>query len=382
MIDGVTARAVAQTGAISPQGETSGTMDPPVRAFGSGDQALRYTRNVLFDRRNFVRTTIGLSTAALMAGAHPEVLAALQSSSSKGVTMKTVKAGVLETAYLESGPADSSPVVLLHGFPYDVHSYDRAAERLAMAGRRVIVPYLRGYGPTRFLRENTLRVGQQAALGSDLLALLDALSLPRATLAGYDWGGRAACVVAALWPERVSGLVSCGTGYNLQNAKTVLKPIEPAMERLHWYWFYLNSERGKTALTQDRSSFCRYLWRDFSPTWHFADETYAQTAASFENPDFVDVVLHSYRYRIGAVPGDPGLEPLEQRLSAQPKLAVPTIVLEGAEDGVDPPAEEDKVRAHFSDLRRLTVLNGVGHNVPQEAPDALVSAVLELGRGA
>ena len=294
--------------------------------------------------------------------------------------VKHITAGVLEVAYLEAGPAGGAPTILLHGFPYDVHSYDVACERLAAVGRRVIVPYLRGYGPTRFLRADTPRVGQQAALGSDLLALLDALQIRRAVLAGYDWGGRAACVVAALWPERVSGLVSCGTGYNIQNSGTALKPMAPESEHAHWYWFYLNSERGKAALVQDRAGYCRFLWQTFSPTWRFDEETFARTAASFDNPDFVEVVLHSYRYRIGAVPGDPELESMERRLTAQPQITVPAIVLEGADDGVDPPAESETVAAHFPDLRRQTVLPGVGHNLPQEASAAFCEAVLALSK--
>ncbi len=293
--------------------------------------------------------------------------------------MKQVRAGVLDVAYLESGPADGPPVVLLHGFPYDAHAYAVAAERLAAAGRRVVVPFLRGYGPTRFVDADTPRVGQQAALGSDLLALLDALRIPRATLAGYDWGGRAACVVAALWPERVSGLVSCGTGYNIQNAETAAQPMSPESERHHWYWFYLNSERGQAALAQDRAGFCRFLWSTFSPTWRFDDASYARTAPSFDNADFVPVVLHSYRYRIGAVPGDPALDPMERRLAAEPRITVPTIVLEGAEDGVDPPAEPKTVAARFTALRRQTPLQGIGHNLPQEAPEAFAEAVLDVG---
>ena len=289
-----------------------------------------------------------------------------------------IAAGVLDVAYLEAGPADGPPTILLHGFPYDVHSYDAACERLAAAGRRVIVPYLRGYGPTRFLKADTPRVGQQAALGADLLALLDALHIQRADLAGYDWGGRAACVVAALWPERVSGLVSCGTGYNLQNSETGLKPIAPDKERAHWYWFYLNSERGKAALTEKRADLCRFLWSTFSPTWRFDEETYARTAASFDNPDFAEVVLHSYRYRIGAVPGDPQFEPMERRLAGEPPITVPTIVLEGADDGVNPPAKPESVAPHFTQLRRQTILPGVGHNLPQEAPEAFCEAVLAL----
>ena len=292
--------------------------------------------------------------------------------------MKYVKAGVLEIAFVESGPSNGVPVVLLHGFPYDVHSYDASTERLTAKGCRVITPYLRGFGPTQFLRDDTPRFGQQAALGSDLLAFLDALGLQRATLPGYDWGGRAACVVSALWPERVSGLVSCGSGYNLQNSVEALKPTEPEKERLHWYWFYFNSERGKAALVEDRKAFLRYLWREFSPTWRFDEATFAQTAPSFDNPDFVDVVLHSYRYRIGAVAGDEGLKSFEERLSTQPTISVPTIVLQGADNGVDPPVSPEKVRPHFSDLLHLTTLKNVGHNVPQEAPYAFATAVLEL----
>ena len=296
--------------------------------------------------------------------------------------MKNLKAGVVEVAYIEAGPPDGPSVVLLHGFPYDVHSYDVAAAQLAAKGRRVIIPYLRGYGPTRFLKSASPRVGQQAALGSDLLALLDGLSIGKATLAGYDWGGRAACVVAALWPQRVTGLVRGGTGYNMQNSAEVLKPIEPEKERLHWYWFYLNSERGQAALAQNRAGLCRYLWQDFSPSWHFDDTTFAQTASSFDNPDFVEVVLHSYRYRIGAVPGDPHLEALEQRLVAEPRITVPTIVLQGADDAVDRPASQEKVAPHFTTLRRLTTLDHVGHNLPQEAPNEFAAAVLEIGQTA
>ena len=293
--------------------------------------------------------------------------------------LRHVQAGVLNVAYLESGPADGPPVILLHGFPYDVHSYDAASERLAAAGRRVIVPFLRGYGPTRFLSPSIPRVGQQAALGSDLLALLDALRIGRATLAGYDWGGRGACVAAALWPERVHGLVTCGTAYNVQNADTTKVPVAPGAERRHWYWYYLNSERGQAALAANRRGLCRFLWENFSPTWSFGDATYDQTAAAFDNPDFVDVVLHSYRTRIGAVPGDPALDGLERRLASQPQITVPTVALAGADDGVDPPEPLDKIAPHFSDLRQQAALPGVGHNLPQEAPAAFCDAVMSLG---
>lgn len=330
------------------------------------------------DRRAFMGTLAAATVAPLLGskrslGAVPGRVVKVETQ------MKHVQAGVLDVAYLESGPAEGPPVVLLHGFPYDVHSYDAAGERLAAAGRRVIVPFLRGYGPTRFLSAGTFRVGQQAALGSDLLALLDALQIGRATLAGFDWGGRAACVAAALWPERVRGLVICRTAYNLQNVNTAKTPAAPDAERRHWYWYYLNSERGQAALAADRHGLCRFLWTDFSPTWAFGDDDYDQTAAAFDNPDFVDVVLHSYHTRIGAVPGDPALDDLERRLASQPRITVPAVALAGADDGVDPPEPLDKIALHFADLRRQAALPGIGHNLPQEAPAAFADAVLLLG---
>ena len=295
-----------------------------------------------------------------------------------GIDVQRVDAGALDLAYLESGPAGGEPVVLLHGFPYDVHSFDKAAARLAGAGRRVITPWLRGYGPTRFRERSSPRVGQQAALGTDLVALLDALGIERATLAGYDWGGRAACVVAALWPDRVRGLVSCGTGYNIQHSGTAGSPASLASEQRHWYWYFLSSERGQARLADDRTGFCRHLWTTFSPAWRFSDDAYAATAASFDNPDFVEVVVHSYRHRIGAVAGDPSLDTIESRLSASPRITVPTVVLEGGADGVDPAQDAAATAVHFTDLRRLTVLGGTGHNLPQEAPDAFVGAIDDL----
>lgn len=292
--------------------------------------------------------------------------------------MKTIAAGVLDVAYLEWGSPDGAPVILLHGFPYDAHVYDAAAEQLASAGRRCLAPFLRGHGATRFRDPTTFRSGQQAALGGDLVAFMDALAIPRAVLAGYDWGGRAACVVAALHPERVRGLVSCGTGYNIQDSETATKPVSPDKEHRYWYWYYLNSERGRTALSNDRTRLCRFLWTLFSPTWAFDEATFARTAAAFDNPDFVDVVLHSYRYRIGSVAGDPALQPIERQLAAKPKITVPTIVLEGKDDGVDPPAPDSDVRPHFTRLRELKVVAGAGHNLPQEAPDIFAAAVLAL----
>lgn len=291
--------------------------------------------------------------------------------------MKRIVAGVLDIAYLETGPADGPPVILLHGFPYDVHAYAAASEILAAAGRRCIIPFLRGYGPTRFLDPATLRSGQQAALAADLLALMDALSISRAVLAGYDWGGRAACIVAALWPERARGLVSSGSGYNIQNIPQAGNPASPEAEHRFWYQYYFHSERGRAGLAQNRGDLCRLLWKLWSPTWAFDEETFARTAASFDNPDFVDVVIHSYRHRFGGIPGDPMLDAIEKRLEAQPDINVPTIVLQGADDGVDPPLEPDTDAVHFTKYEKRTVA-GVGHNIPQEAPQAFADAVLAL----
>ncbi|MCU1391697.1 MAG: alpha/beta hydrolase family protein [Ilumatobacteraceae bacterium] len=292
------------------------------------------------------------------------------------------RTSVLDIAYLECGPANGPVTVLMHGFPYDVHTYDVAAASLADAGRRVIVPYLRGYGPTRFLDAATLRSGQQAALGADLRDLLDVLHIERATLAGYDWGGRAACIVAALWPERVDGLVTVA-GYNIQDIAASSQPLDPETERLFWYQHYFNADRGPAGLAANRDELCRLLWRTWSPTWDFDEATFSASAASFANPDFVDVVIHSYRHRFARVPGDSAYDDIEQRLASSPRIDVPTIVLWGADDGVDPPRRTadgalPRPRA-FGDLRDVRLVPGAGHNLPQEVPAAIVDAVLAVG---
>lgn len=292
--------------------------------------------------------------------------------------MKRVRAGVLEVAYLEIGPPDGPPAVLLHGFPYDVHACETAAAQLAADGVRCLVPSLRGYGATRFLDPATPRSGEQAALGADLLAFLDALGVERAVLAGYDWGGRAACVSAALWPERAGGLVSCGVGYIIQNIPAAGRPAAPENEHRLWYQYYLHGARGRAGLAENRDAFCRLLWQLWSPTWAFDAETFARTARAFDNPDFVDVVVHSYRHRFGLVPGDPALVEIEARLAAQPTIAVPSIVLLGADDGVAPPSAADTEARHFTGPYRREIVAGVGHNFPQEAPDVFAAAVRAL----
>jgi pimeloyl-ACP methyl ester carboxylesterase len=291
--------------------------------------------------------------------------------------MKIILTPTLEIAYEENGPTEGPPVVLLHGFPDDVHAYDGVAPALAAAGWRVIVPYLRGYGPTRFLDQQTPRSGQQAALGRDLLDLLDALGIERAALAGYDWGGRAACVVAALWPERVAALVSIG-GYNIQNIARLGEPAPPDREHRLWYQWYFHTERGRTGLAANRRSFCRLLWQLWSPNWHFDDATYERTAASFDNPDFVEVVIQSYRHRYGLAPGDPSLEAIEERLAAQPPITVPTIVLHGACDGVSRRQSSEGHARFFTGPYQRRVVPVAGHFLPQEAPAAVIEALSEL----
>jgi pimeloyl-ACP methyl ester carboxylesterase len=292
--------------------------------------------------------------------------------------MKTARTGVLDIAYEETGPADVRAVVLLHGFPDDVHASDDVAPPLAAAGYRVIVPYLRGYGPTRFLDPATPRSGEQAALGHDLLDLIDALDLRRPILAGYDWGGRAACIVAALWPERVGGLVSI-TGYNIQNIAGASQPQSPAAEHRLWYQWYFHTERGVAGLAANRGPLCRLLWELWSPNYRFSDADYAKTAAAFDNPDFVAVVIQSYQHRYGNAPGDPRYAAVEARLAERPPITVPTIVLHGAADGVGPAVGSEGHARHFTASYRREVIPVAGHFLPREAPDAVVKAVRELG---
>jgi pimeloyl-ACP methyl ester carboxylesterase len=293
--------------------------------------------------------------------------------------LKRVRTSVLDIAYEESGPTDGVAVLLMHGFPYDPRTYDEVVPPLVETGCRVIVPYLRGYGATRFLASDTLRSGQQAALGNDLKELMDALALERAVLAGYDWGGRAACIVAALWPERVLGLVSAN-GYNIQDIAGSTKPASAEQEHRLWYQYYFHTERGRAGLEANRHEFCRFIWQLWSPNWRFDDATYDRTAASFDNPDFVDVVIHSYRHRFGNADGDPSLEAIERRLAAKPRISVPTIVLHGDGSGLSPPESSLKHAAYFTGPYQRRVIPTAGHNLPQEAPDAFADAVLELVR--
>src|SRR6516162_1902276 len=285
--------------------------------------------------------------------------------------LNRVRTSVLEITYEESGPADGVVLLLMHGFPYDPRTYDEMVPRLVDAGCRVIVPYLRGYGATRFLASDTLRPGPQAALGNDLKELIDALAVKR--------GGRAACIVAALWPERALGLVSAN-GYNIQDIVGSAKPASAEQEHRLWYQYYFHTERGRAGLEANRREFCRFIWQLWSPNWRFDDATYDRTAVSFDNPDFVDVVIHSYRHRFRCADGDPSLEAIERRLAAKPKISVPTIVLHGDGSGLSPSESSLKHAAFFTGPYQRRVIPSVGHNLPQEAPDAFADAVLELVR--
>jgi pimeloyl-ACP methyl ester carboxylesterase len=292
--------------------------------------------------------------------------------------LKRVQAGPLDVGYFDIGPRQGSPVLLLHGFPYDVHSYQEVAPMLASHGCRVVVPYLRGHGATRLRDVDEPRSGQQAAIGTDVIDLMDALEIPDAVLAGYDWGGRAACVVAALWPERCRGLVSVN-GYLIQDIAGAARPAPARIEWGLWYQHYFQTERGRAGLAANRREIARILWRNNSPSWAFDDATFDRSASAFDNPDFVDVVIHSYRHRMGLADGVPRYSEVEARLAALPPIAVPATTLDGGADGVVPATDGRSAAARFVGHRRAhRVVEGAGHNLPQEAPMAFVVSVLKL----
>jgi len=291
--------------------------------------------------------------------------------------LRHVDAGVLNIAYYEAGPADGPAVLLLHGFPYDIHSYVDVAPRLAAQGCRVIAPYLRGYGPTRFRDPEAPRSGEQAAVGADLIALMDALGIERAVFAGYDWGGRAACIGAALWPARCAGLVSVN-GYLIQDIARAMVPARPEREVPLWYQYYFQLERGRAGLAANRRGIARILWQQWSPNWGFDDACFERTVLAHDNPDYVDVVIHSYRHRFGLADGDPHYADIQRRLAALPVITVPAITLDGDGDGVAPATDGTAQATRFAGRRVHRVIPGAGHNLPQEEPEAFAAAVMEL----
>ena len=293
-------------------------------------------------------------------------------------TIRMAQTPVLDIAYEETGDARGFPVILLHGFPDDARAYDDVVGPLAKQGYRTIVPYLRGYGPTRFRDPKAPRMAEQAAIGQDVIDLADALKISRFAVAGYDWGGRAAAVAAALRPDRVRAAVLVG-GYTIQDVFGTPSPATPERERALWYQYYFNTERGRVGLERNRRAICRFLWETWSPTWKFTTDTYEKTAASFDNPDFVDVVVHSYRHRIGNAPGEPRFVETERQLAKRPRIAAPTITLYGGSDGLGAPAAQNPNEdATFATLVARRVIVDAGHFLPRERPDTISSALLEL----
>jgi pimeloyl-ACP methyl ester carboxylesterase len=291
---------------------------------------------------------------------------------------RTVQTPVLSIGFEESGSPTGFPIIMLHGFPDDVRAWDQVAAPLAAAGHRVLVPYLRGYGSTRFRDATAPRMAEQAAIGQDLIDFADALGLDRFAVAGYDWGGRAAGVAAALHPGRLRAAVLIG-GYSIQDVFSPPRPAAPAVEAGFWYQWYFNTERGRAGLAANRRPLCKLLWQMWSPTWRFSDATYDKTAASFDNPDFVDCVIHSYRHRNLNAPGEPRFEAVERQLAARPTITVPAIVLYGADDGIARPAEDSPAeQALFSKRVARRIVSGAGHFLPREKPEAVSSAMLEL----
>jgi pimeloyl-ACP methyl ester carboxylesterase len=292
--------------------------------------------------------------------------------------VRQIDAGLLNVGYVDLGPADGPAVLLLHGWPYDIHSYVEVAPALAAAGYRAIVPYLRGYRSTRFRSEETVRNGEQAALALDGIAFLDVLEINKAIVAGFDWGARSACIVAALWPERCDGLVSV-SGYLIGSQAAGKLPLPPEAEHQWWYQYYFATERGWAGYDRYRREFARLIWRTASPKWDFDDATFDRSAASFDNPDHVAIAIHNYRWRLGLADGEARYEELEKRLAEGPVITVPTITLEGDANGAphpDPSAYAAKFSGPYS---HRTIEGGIGHNLPQEAPDAFADAVLEVG---
>ncbi|MFG3600268.1 alpha/beta fold hydrolase [Micromonospora chersina] len=291
--------------------------------------------------------------------------------------LRQVDAGVLNVGYVDAGPPDGPVVLLLHGWPYDIHSFAEVVPRLVAAGHRVLVPHLRGYGTTRFRSDDTMRNGQPAALALDAVAFLDALGVPKATLAGFDWGARTADIIAALWPERCQGLVSV-SGYLIASQESGRTPLPPPAELSWWYQFYFATDRGRDGYAKNLDDFAKLIWRTASPKWAFDDETFNRSAASLHNPDHVDVVIHNYRWRLGLAPGEPQYDEVEQKLAANPSIGVPTITLEGDANGA-PHLDPSVYAGRFSGrYEHRTVSGGVGHNLPQEAPEAFADAVLQV----
>jgi pimeloyl-ACP methyl ester carboxylesterase len=342
------------------------------------------SREVNHGRRRFLGTAaMSLATAELAmigrAAAEPgKILPAIKSGTNTSLgPLKQIAAGVLDVAYAEAGPSDGTPALLLHGWPYDIHTYVDVAPLLASAGYRVIVPFLRGYGRTRFLSDETSRNGQQAAVAVDAIALMDAIKIEKAIVAGCDWGARTANIMAALWPERCKALVSV-SGYLIGSREANKMPLPPKAEFEWWYQFYFATERGRAGYAKYRREFSKLIWQLASPKWNFDDAVFERSAAAFDNPDHVDIVIHNYRWRIGLAEGEPKFDDLERKLAAGPRIGVPTITLEGDANGAPHP-EPSAYRGKFTGrYAHRTITGGIGHNLPQEAPKEFSDAVAEV----
>jgi pimeloyl-ACP methyl ester carboxylesterase len=328
-------------------------------------------------------TQFGLSSSA---EAQSEKRSALDTRAFKPGTntsftsLKQIATGLLNIGYTEAGPVDGEPVILLHGWPYDIHSFVDVAPLLASAGYRVIVPYLRGYGSTRFLSDATFRNGQPSALAVDMIALMDELGIEKATLAGFDWGARTANIMAALWPQRCKGMVSV-SGYLIGNQEAGKKPLPPKAELQWWYQFYLATERGREGYDKYRHDFTKLIWQLASPKWDFADATFDRSAKAFDNPDHVAIVIHNYRWRLGLAEGEAKYDELEKRLATGPVITVPTITMEGDANGAPHPEPAAYAKMFSGKYSHRTISGGIGHNLPQEAPEAFAQAVIDIDKG-
>lgn len=342
-------------------------------------------KNQLLNRRSFV------SAAAMMAGSSLFGSAAAQSSDrgttsvtapvSRGVftNIHQIKAGVLDVGYADEGPRDGRVVILLHGWPYDIHSFVDVVSLLTAANFRVIVPHLRGYGTTRFLSNDSVRNGQQSAFALDVLALMDALSIRKAIVAGFDWGARTACILAALWPDRFEALVSV-SGYLIGNQKSGHTPLVPSAELQWWYQFYFATERGRLGYEQYRREFAKQIWTLASPQWHFSDAVFEKSAAAFDNPDHVDIVIHNYRWRLDLAQGEARYDSYEQKLTSAPTIPIPTITMEGDANGAPHPDSGNYAKKFSGSYEHRLIRGGVGHNLPQEAPEAFAKAITDIAK--
>jgi len=334
----------------------------------------------MFDarRREFLDVALGLAGAGFaMSASAADTSAARASAPRQFDSMRQIDSGVLNVGYVDAGPPAGRAAILLHGWPYDIHTYSEVVPLLSEAGYRVIVPYLRGYGSTRFRSPDTMRNGQPAALASDVIALMDALKIPDAILGGCDWGARTAGIVAALWPERCKGLVSV-SGYLIGSQAAGKAPLPPKAELQWWYQYYFATERGRQGYEQYRRDFAKLIWQIASPQWKFDDATFERSAAAFDNPDHVDIVVHNYRWRLGLAEGEPQYDDLERKLAQAPSIAVPTITLEGDANGAphpDPAAYAKKFTGKYS---HRNLGGGIGHNLPQEAPREFAGAIMEV----